>query len=91
MSRFVLFFVPLLLIVSSCKWKTTKQALQHGEDLKNSIEDFEKNRQSLSTKLVKSLETAEEKLVIGYATKSSSSPFWVILNEGAQQAAGLDL
>lgn len=32
-------------------------------------------------------ETKEEKLVIGYATKSSTSPFWVILNEGAQQAA----
>lgn len=29
----------------------------------------------------------EEKLTIGYATKSSSSPFWVICNEGAQAAA----
>lgn len=29
----------------------------------------------------------EETLTIGYATKSSSSPFWVICNEGAQQAA----
>lgn len=29
----------------------------------------------------------EEKLTIGYATKSSTSPFWVSLNEGAEQAA----
>ena len=27
------------------------------------------------------------KMVIGYATKSSTSPFWVILNQGAQDAA----
>ena len=30
---------------------------------------------------------AAKKLVIGYATKSSSAPFWVILNNGATQAA----
>lgn len=30
---------------------------------------------------------AEEQLVVGYATKSSTSPFWVILNNGAEQAA----
>lgn len=29
----------------------------------------------------------EEKMVIGYATKSSTSPFWVTCNEGALQAA----
>lgn len=29
----------------------------------------------------------EEKMTIGYATKSSTSPFWVTLNEGAVQAA----
>ncbi|MDC7234236.1 MAG: sugar ABC transporter substrate-binding protein [Spirochaetales bacterium] len=29
----------------------------------------------------------EDKMVIGYATKSSTSPFWIILNQGAQDAA----
>ncbi len=29
----------------------------------------------------------EETMVIGYATKSSTAPFWVILNDGAEQAA----
>lgn len=48
--------------VTSCKWKTTKDALKHGEELKSSIEDFEKNRQELSVKLVESLEQAEEDL-----------------------------
>lgn len=46
----------------SCKWDTTKGALKHGENLKNSIESFEKNRQKLSTKLVSTLEDAEESL-----------------------------
>ncbi len=32
-------------------------------------------------------EVEEEKLVIGYATKSSTSPFWITCNEGAKQAA----
>jgi ribose transport system substrate-binding protein len=37
---------------------------------------------------------ANKKLVIGYATKSSSSPFFVVLNQGAKKAAqdlGVDL
>lgn len=29
----------------------------------------------------------EETITVGYATKSSTSPFWVILNSGAEQAA----
>lgn len=32
-------------------------------------------------------EEVEEALTIGYATKSSTSPFWITCNEGAQQAA----
>lgn len=62
MSRYLLFILPFFLLTSSCKWKTTKQALKHGEELKNSIEDFEKNRQQLSVRLVESLESAEEDL-----------------------------
>lgn len=48
--------------LTSCKWDTTKGALKHGENLKNSIESFEKNRKKLSTKLVSTLEDAEEAL-----------------------------
>ncbi len=48
----------LVLLFGSCKWKTTKQALKHGEELKASIESFEKNRVKLSDKLVESLEDA---------------------------------
>lgn len=51
-----------LLSLASCKWDTTKGALKHGENLKNSIESFEKNRKKLSTKLVSTLEEAEESL-----------------------------
>lgn len=51
-----------LIFLSSCKWKTTKSALKHGEVLKSSIDSFEKNRQKLSTNLVASLEEAEEAL-----------------------------
>lgn len=40
-----------------------------------------------STSETKTETKAEEKMVIGYATKSSTAPFWVILNEGAEQAA----
>lgn len=58
-------FATLLFIAfafTSCKWDTTKGALKHGEVLKSSIESFEKNRKKLSTKLVSSLEEAEESL-----------------------------
>lgn len=51
-----------IVLFSSCRWKTTKDAMKHGEALKASIEDFEKNRQKLSTNLVSSLEEAEEQL-----------------------------
>ena len=50
------------LFFTSCKWDTTKGALKHGETLKASIESFEKNRKKLSTKLVSTLEEAEESL-----------------------------
>ncbi|MEL6718515.1 MAG: hypothetical protein AAFP82_07350, partial [Bacteroidota bacterium] len=57
-----LFSLALLLATSSCKWKTTKSAIKHGDVLKSSIESFEKNRQKLSENVVKSLEGAEEEL-----------------------------
>ncbi|MEN0048178.1 MAG: hypothetical protein AAF806_14045 [Bacteroidota bacterium] len=52
----------LLLMTTSCKWKTTKTAIKHGDVLKSSIESFEKNRQKLSENVVESLEEAEEQL-----------------------------
>ena len=61
--RYTLLLLCLFSIsFSSCKWDTTKGALKHGENLKNSIESFEKNRKKLSTNLVSTLEEAEESL-----------------------------
>ena len=51
-----------LVAFSACKRGETKSALKHGDVLKSSIEDFEKNRKKLSTKLVASLEKAEQDL-----------------------------
>ncbi len=62
MKNTILLLCTLTLCLSACKWDTTKGALKHGENLKNSIESFEKNRQKLSTKLVSTLEDAEESL-----------------------------
>lgn len=55
-------FIAGLLAFSSCKRGETKSALKHGDVLKSSIENFEKNRKKLSTKLVASLEQAEQDL-----------------------------
>ncbi len=54
--------VTVALSVSGCRWETTKTAIKHGDVLKSSIESFEKNRQKLSEKVVKSLETAGKEL-----------------------------
>lgn len=63
MNRIALLLIAALaLTFTSCRWKTTKNAMQHGEALKSSIESFEKNRQKLSTRLVESLEEAEVSL-----------------------------
>lgn len=58
----ILFFLAGLVAFTSCKRGETKSALKHGDVLKSSIEDFEKNRKKLSTKLVASLEQAEKDL-----------------------------
>jgi len=62
MKHILLIASVLILSTTSCKWDTTKGALKHGETLKASIESFEKNRKKLSTKLVSTLEDAEESL-----------------------------
>ena len=63
MKKLSLFlFIAGLLAFSSCKRGETKSALKHGDVLKSSIENFEKNRKKLSTKLVASLEQAEQDL-----------------------------
>lgn len=54
--------ILLLFSISSCKWQTTKTAVKQGENLRSSIESFEKNRQKLSTNVIESLEEAEESL-----------------------------
>lgn len=62
MKNIFLLLLVAVLIFPACKNKTTKNAMKHGERLKSAINDFENNRQKLSSKLVSSLETAEEKL-----------------------------
>lgn len=51
-----------ILILGSCRTRTTNSALRHGEVLKTNLDSFDKNRQKLSTKLVESLETAGQAL-----------------------------
>ena len=54
--------LSLVLILSSCRTRTTNNALKRGEKLKSSINSFEKNRKKLSTKVVSSLQEAKESL-----------------------------
>jgi uncharacterized protein YnzC (UPF0291/DUF896 family) len=49
-------------LTQSCRWKTTKNALKHGEVLKSSINSFEKNRSKLADRIVETLEEAETAL-----------------------------
>ncbi len=60
-----LLFVCLigLMIFSSCRTRTTRSALKHGEILKTNLDSFDKNRLKLSTNLVESLEEAGESLM----------------------------
>lgn len=62
MMRITLFSTFFLLLLVSCGTRETKSALKHGDVLKSSIENFEKDRKKLSTKLVASLEQAQEDL-----------------------------
>ncbi len=62
MKNIVLLLLAITIVLPACRWKTTKNAMKHGEKLKASIDDFEKNRQKLSTQLVSSLENAEKDL-----------------------------
>ncbi len=62
MKQILIFGLFTTLLLSSCKWDTTRGALKHGEKLKASIESFEKNRIKLSSNLVSSLEEAEKDL-----------------------------
>jgi len=62
MKNILFLLFAVVLILPSCGNKTTKNAMKHGERLKVAINDFEENRQKLSSKLVSSLETAETKL-----------------------------
>lgn len=66
MSKSLLFSLVVLTGVAglstSCRWRTTKNALKHGEVLKSSINSFEKNRSKLADRIVETLEEAETAL-----------------------------
>jgi len=62
MKQPILLLLATMILFGSCKYKETKSALKHGDVLKSSIENFEKDRKKLSTKLVASLEEAEQDL-----------------------------
>lgn len=62
MKNILFILLAIVFAVPSCKYKTTKNAMKHGERLKASINDFEENRQKLSVKLVSSLKDAEKQL-----------------------------
>ncbi len=61
-SHLWLYGLALLTLLSACRWKETKSALKQGDELKASIESFEKNRQRLSSNLVSTLEEAGQAL-----------------------------
>ncbi len=50
------------LTLTSCNWKTTKNALKHGENLKKAIDSFDGNRAKLSAGIITSLEDASNAL-----------------------------
>ena len=52
-----------LMIFTSCKDRTTRAALKHGDILKSNLDSFDKNRMKLSANLVESLEEAGESLL----------------------------
>lgn len=58
----LLLILTVSLVQFSCKTRTTRGAMKHGEVLKTNLESFEKNRVKLSTGLVSSLEEAKEQL-----------------------------
>jgi hypothetical protein len=62
MQRLSIVLFSCLLLLGSCKWKTTKTSLKQGDALKSSLESFEKNREKLSEEVVESLEDAGEAL-----------------------------
>lgn len=66
MKKSLVLYICLLggvaFLSQSCRWKTTKNALKHGEVLKSSINSFEKNRSKLSDRIIETLEEAETAL-----------------------------
>ncbi len=62
MKRIIFIGFAIVALTISCKQRETKSALKHGDVLKSSIENFEKDRKKLSTKLVASLEQAQNDL-----------------------------
>jgi len=51
-----------VVVLSSCRTRTTKSAMKNAEVLKSNLDSFDKNRMKLSANLVESLEEAGEAL-----------------------------
>lgn len=64
-KHFNLIMVCLIgvMILSSCRTRTTKSAMKNAEVLKSNLDSFDKNRMKLSANLVESLEEAGESLL----------------------------
>lgn len=74
--KYILLSLSLLVVMSACRWKVTKQSLKHGDVLKSNVEGFEKNRLKLSEKVIASIETAEEELAKDGADLGKISKDW---------------
>lgn len=58
----LLIVILTVVMMMSCRWDTTHDALKSGDVLKSSVEDFEKNRKKLSEKIISSIDQASKKL-----------------------------
>lgn len=64
-NHFDLFLIFLLgmILLSSCRTRTTRSAIKNADVLKSNLDSFDKNRMKLSTNLVESLEEAGDALL----------------------------
>lgn len=65
-----------LIILAACQTKVTNKALKHGDRFKEAIEDFENNRQRLSSKMVTGIESTQKKLAEGEAKLPALAKDW---------------
>lgn len=72
----------IAIVVSFSLTGCTKEDKQASE-----VEEVEEVEEQVSEAQVEETEDAEKKLVIGYVTKSASNQGWILINNGAKQAA----